>query len=153
VTFSADVRRAARPWEDYPGHPWRMRDHTSLLAWQVSMDLSVEVYKVSVARWRPAAKAAFDQLGRASLSVPLNISEGYTWRPGKRWLFHLRVALGSAVETTDVLRFLGVVAVLSESELGPLERESRRAQALVLLGPTRYGGRGGGSKPYQGGKP
>jgi four helix bundle protein len=96
------------------------------------MDLSVAVYRISTVRWRPPAKAAFDQLGRASLSVPLNIAEGYVWRPGKRWVFHLRVALGSAVETTDLLRFLGEVEVLSEAERGPLEQGSRRAQALIM---------------------
>jgi len=117
-----------------------MRDHTSLIAWQVSMDLSIAVYRISAVRWRPPAKAAFDQIGRASLSVPLNIAEGYVWRPGKRWLLHLRVALGSAVETTDVLRFLGAVGVLSDAERAPLERESRRAQALILALLRREGG-------------
>ena len=117
-----------------------MRDHTSLIAWKVSMDLSVAVYRVSALRWRPPARAAFDQLGRASLSVPLTIAEGYVWRPGRRWLFQLRVALGSAVETTDLIRFLGEVGVLPDAERLALEKESRRAQALILAILRREGG-------------
>jgi four helix bundle protein len=109
-----------------------MRDHTSLIAWQVAQHLAVEVYKIATVRWRPTARAAFDQLGRASLSVQLNIAEGYVWRPRARWAYHLRVALGSAVETTDLIRFLLKVGAISGDEGKVLESESRRAQSLIL---------------------
>jgi four helix bundle protein len=116
----------------YPRETTRMRDHTSLVAWQVGQELAIEVYKISTLHWRPPARSAFDQLARASLSVHLNISEGYVWRPRQRWAYHLRVALGSAVETTDAIRFLGAVGVLPREEVDRLEQLSRRAQALIL---------------------
>jgi four helix bundle protein len=109
-----------------------MRDHTSLVAWQVCQELAVEVYRISTLHWRPPARSAFDQLARASLSIHLNISEGYVWRPRPRWGYHLRVALGSAVETTDAIRFLGLVGAIPEAEVMRLEKQSRRAQALIL---------------------
>ncbi len=93
-----------------------MRDHTSLLAWQVANRLAVEVYRISTACWSPPTAAAWGQIRRSSLSVQLNIAEGYRWRPGARWRFHLRVANGSALETVELLRFLVEVgAVRSES--------------------------------------
>lgn len=117
-----------------------MRDHTSLVAWQVGQELALEVYKISTLRWRPPARSAFDQLARASLSVHMNISEGYVWRPRPRWGYHLRVALGSAVETTDAVRFLGIIGVVPEEEVDRLERLSRRAQALILSLLKKAGG-------------
>lgn len=109
-----------------------MRDHTSLVAWQVSQELALEVYKISTLHWRPPARSAFDQLARASLSIHLNIAEGYVWRPRPRWCYHLRVALGSAVETTDAIRFLGMAGAIPEGEGRRLEQLSRRAQSLIL---------------------
>lgn len=113
-------------------HATRMRDHTSLIAWQVARLLAIEVYRISTVHWRPPARAAFDQLGRAALSIHLNIAEGYVWQPGPRWSYHLRAALGSAVETTDAIRFLKAVGVLPEAQARALEVESRRVQALLL---------------------
>jgi hypothetical protein len=40
--------------------------------------------------------------------------------------------LGSAVEATDALRFLGTVGVVPQGEVDRLEHLSRRAQALIL---------------------
>ena len=93
-----------------------MRDHTSLIAWQVADRVATEVFEIATTHWKPVLGPAWDQLKRSSLSTPLNLAEGYRWRPGARWRFHLKVANGSALETTEVLRFL--------LKLGGIEPES-----------------------------
>ena len=109
-----------------------MRDHTSLRCWQVARAVTAGVFELSVHHWTPPAGAAFSQLQRSALSVQLNLAEGYTWRPGLRWQHHLRIAYGSAVETTDVLELLRDVKAAPIERLAALILESRRAQALVL---------------------
>jgi four helix bundle protein len=109
-----------------------MRDHTSLRRWQVARAVTMDVFQLSVRHWTPPAGAAFAQLQRSALSVQLKVAEGYTWSPGLRWQHHLRIAYGSAVETTDVLEPLRDVRAVPNDQLNALIAESRRAQALVL---------------------
>jgi len=47
------------------------------------------------------ASALFAQLQRASLSVELNIAEGYSFGPSRTYTRHFGVAYGSAVEGGD----------------------------------------------------
>jgi four helix bundle protein len=53
--------------------------------------------------WKPHAAALFSQLQRASLSVQLNIAEGYAFGESPTYTRHLRIAYGSAVETGELL--------------------------------------------------
>src|SRR5690606_2238663 len=105
-----------------------MISHRTLVSWQVADELATEVYQIATARWRPALGPAWDQLRRSALSVPLNLAEGYRWRPGGRWRFHLRVANGSALETTELLRFLIKLDAILEEEGARLERLSERSE-------------------------
>jgi four helix bundle protein len=54
--------------------------------------------------WKPYAAALFSQLQRASLSIELNIAEGYSFGDTPTFTRHLGVAYGSAVETVEILR-------------------------------------------------
>ena len=102
--------------------------------------------------WRPQARAAFDQLQRAALSVQLNIAEGYARKAPKQFLFHLQVAYGSAVETTELIELLqsrGLVPrepalaaiqgspTVSAVALGTDEASSRAAEPRAAL-PSHF---------------
>jgi four helix bundle protein len=105
--------------------------HRTLVAWQVADQLATEVYQIATVRWRAELGPAWDQIRRAALSVPLNLAEGYRWRPGGRWRFHLRVANGSALETTEVLRFLMKLHAIPEEESARLVALSERSERLI----------------------
>ena len=105
--------------------------HRTLVAWQVADQLATEVYQIATVRWRPDLGPAWDQIRRAVLSTPLNLAEGYRWRPGGRWKFHLRVANGSALETTELLRFLEKLEAISAGEAAALIRRSERCERLI----------------------
>jgi four helix bundle protein len=108
-----------------------MRDHQSLKAWELSRDLSQAVHQFSLRVWHPSISPALDQLRRSSLSVRLNLVDGYSWRPSRRWLHHLRIAMGSAVESSECLRFLREVGVLSGAEATRLATLARDVERLI----------------------
>ncbi len=109
-----------------------MRDHTSLRAWQEARLVSVEVLRLVRRHWRPHASALFAQLQRASLSVQLNIAEGYAYAAARRFVAHLGIAYASAIETGELLELVRELDLAPGDVLDPLVRRSRRSQRLIL---------------------
>jgi four helix bundle protein len=109
-----------------------MRDHKTLNAWIEAHRVVNFVFDFCETSWRPQARAAFDQLQRASLSVQLNIAEGYARRHPKPFLNHLQIAYGSAVETTELIELLQLRRVVSDEPAQHALEASRRCQRLLL---------------------
>ena len=109
-----------------------MRDHKTLLCWQLSRDFTVAIHRLTVRRWAPPAAAAFDQLRRASLSVRLNIVEGYALASPGGFARQLNVAYGSILETHEILEYCIETDLLTMAEVEPLLKCSQRIQALTL---------------------
>ena len=115
-----------------------MRNHKSIVAWQEANKVVQAALEGSRACWRPYAAAVFAQLQRASLSVQLNIAEGYALMTPRRFRNHLEIAYGSAVETKELLE------ILTDNDLlpGDLGREAirscSRSQGLILGLIKRY---------------
>jgi len=111
---------------------FEMRDHTSLKAWQEAHAVALSVIELARTAWKPYASALFFQLQRASLSVQLNISEGYTFGDSPTFTRHLGVAYGSAVETGELVRLLGDAGIIAPSALTELRERNARCQRLIL---------------------
>jgi four helix bundle protein len=79
-----------------------MRDHRSLRAWQEAHRVSLGVIRLNQHSWKPCAAALHSQLQRSSLSIELNIAEGYSFGDTPTFTRHLGVAYGSAVETVEL---------------------------------------------------
>jgi four helix bundle protein len=109
-----------------------VRDHTSLHAWQEAHATSVAVIRLARSSWKPYAAALFSQLQRASLSVQLNIAEGYTFGNSPTFTRHLGIAYGSAVETGELLQLAIEAEVGAEEPIRALLKRSRRTQRLLL---------------------
>jgi four helix bundle protein len=114
-----------------------MRDHTSLRAWQEAREISIGVIRLAHSSWKPYAAALFSQLQRASLSIQLNIAEGYTYGDSPTFTKHLGIAYGSAVETGELLRLALDTELLGK---GPLEAllERTRETERILLGMLKH---------------
>jgi four helix bundle protein len=108
-----------------------MRDHRSLIAWQEARALALDVISLSRTKWRPWAAAMFTQLQRSSLSVQLNVAEGYSYAQGRTGLHLLRVAWASAVETGDLLELLGDSGVIDAAVTCKLKERNQLVQKLV----------------------
>jgi four helix bundle protein len=68
-----------------------------LLVWQKAMDLADTVYSVTTEFPRSEMFGPTSQIKRAAVSIPSNIAEGRAIGGG-RFLWHIRVALGSGAE-------------------------------------------------------
>ena len=82
--------------------------------------------------WKPYAAALFSQLQRASLSVQLNIAEGYAFGVSPTYIRHLRIAYGSAVETGELLEIALKANVIPVDPGMRLLTRNRRSQRLLL---------------------
>ena len=82
--------------------------------------------------WKPYASALFSQLQRASLSVQLNIAEGYALGESPTYTRHLRIAYGSAVETGELLEIALKANVIAVDTGASLLARNQRTQRLVL---------------------
>lgn len=74
--------------------------------------------------WQPRARPLFDQLLRASLSVQLNLAEGYAVATKGRKLHLWTTAYGSAVETANCLELLVSSGIVPGEPGTALEREA-----------------------------
>ncbi len=109
-----------------------MRDHRSLHAWQEARAVALGAIDLARVSWKPYASALFSQLQRASLSVQLNIAEGYAYGSSPSFTHHLTIAYGSAVETGELLEIaLDAELISLEVRTGLLER-NHRSQRLLL---------------------
>ncbi len=129
-----------------------MRDHTSLIAWQEARAVSLAAIDLSREYWRPPAGHVFSQLLRSSLSVQLNIAEGYSFTQTPSFHRHLRIAYGSAVETADLLCMLIESKSASVEIVEPILSRCRRSQQLILgLMRRKEGGKVTGERQEESG--
>ena len=87
-----------------PSYRHGVGDHRSLYAWQEARAVALGAIDLARVSWKPYASALFSQLQRASLSVQLNIAEGYAYGNSPSFTHHLAIAYGSAVETASCWR-------------------------------------------------
>ena len=115
-----------------------MQNHKTIVAWQEAREVARAALRSCRTQWKPYAAALFGQLQRSSLSIQLNIAEGYALRSPRRFYYHLEVAYGSAVETAELLELAVEEGVLPESEGQAIVARCRRTQALLLGLMRRY---------------
>ena len=82
--------------------------------------------------WKPYAAALYSQLQRASLSVQLNIAEGYAYADSPSFTRHLSIAYGSAVETGELLEVALEAKVVPLGAGSQLLARNQRSQRLPL---------------------
>jgi four helix bundle protein len=109
-----------------------MRDHRSLQAWQEARAVVLGTLDMARNNWKPYAAALFSQLQRASLSVQLNIAEGYAYADSPSFTRHLTIAYGSAVETGELLEIALDAEIVPSSVGKPLLVRSQHSQRLLL---------------------
>ena len=110
-----------------------MRDHKSLHAWQEARGVVLGSIEIARTSWKPYAAALFSQLQRASLSVQLNIAEGYSYGRSRSFTRHVSIAYGSAVETGELLE-VALDAKIVAKEIGDHLLKRNRASQRLLLG-------------------
>jgi len=107
------------------------KTHRDLIAWQASMQLVVEAYRVArqlpdVERYGLAA-----QLRRAAVSIPANIAEGFGRSTRGDYLRHLSIASGSLREIQTHLEVIALLEYLPATATGAAEGATRRTGFLL----------------------
>jgi four helix bundle protein len=80
-----------------------MRDFKKYDIWQLSHELTLEIYKVTYLFPKDEKYGLISQIRRASSSIPTNISEGCGRNSDAEFNQFLNIALGSALETEYLL--------------------------------------------------
>ena len=92
------------------------RPHKNLLAWQKSVDLVTEVYKMTNGFPRDQQFVLSAQTQRAAISVPSNIAEGMAKRSSKDRTRFLEIAQGSLSELDTQVEVAMRLRFVDESE-------------------------------------
>jgi four helix bundle protein len=116
-----------------------MKSHRSLLAWQRAHSLTKAVIELNTVAWKPQFSAIFSQLQRSSLSVQLNIAEGYAFGDSATLRQHLRIAYGSAVESDDLLTLMSEYDHFDKADVRSALQLCDEAQKLLFGLMKRYG--------------
>lgn len=80
-----------------------IKSYKDLIIWQKSIDLAVEVYKLSSEFPKEEIYGMTSQIRRAVTSVSLNIAEGYGKNTTKNYINSLYIAQGSLQEVESAI--------------------------------------------------
>src|SRR6266704_3485421 len=93
--------------------------YRDLIAWQKSMDLVEDVYRLTRVFPREELYGLTNQLRRAAVSIPSNIAEGQTRSHVKEFLQFLSMAQGSLAEVQTQIELAGRLRYLSPEQVEP----------------------------------
>ena len=113
-------------------YPPEVRDHKSLKAWQEANVVARGVINLSRAHWKPCGAPVIGQLQRASLSVQLNIAEGFAYGDSPTYTRFLGIAYGSAVETVELLELAAGAGIFPSSPVNDLLAHAFGARNCLL---------------------
>src|SRR2546423_13044241 len=81
----------------------KIQTHRDLKVWQLGMDITEQIYKLTSGFPDSERFGLMSQLRRAAVSVPANIAEGNARSSTKEYLRHLSIAVGSLAEVETFL--------------------------------------------------
>lgn len=102
-----------------------------LEVWRASMNLALEIYKVTTGFPTDERYGLTSQLRRAGVSVPSNIAEGHARKSDGAFLNHVRIALGSLAELGTQLEIATRLAYLDEKRSLALFSEVDRSRQML----------------------
>jgi four helix bundle protein len=100
-------------------------------AWKVAMDLVVTAYDLAA---KLPANERFElsgQIRRSAVSIPSNVAEGQASGPGRRYVYHIQIALGSLAELDTQLEIACRLGFLSAAQVGRASEQVTRAGQLL----------------------
>ena len=105
-----------------------MMTHKDLDIWKLGIELVEKVYKMTTEYPKEEIYGLTNQMRRASVSIPSNISEGAARSSKKEFIQFLYVALGSLAELETQTIISEKLGYLKNHELMELIEKQRRKQ-------------------------
>jgi four helix bundle protein len=84
-----------------------VKRYRDLIAWQRSMSLVEEVYRMTKSFPKEELYGLSSQVRRSAVSIPSNIAEGHCRNGRREFVHHLSIALGSLGETETQMLIAG----------------------------------------------
>jgi four helix bundle protein len=116
---------------DAPLHVMSIKSFHDLDVWQLSMQLAQDTYRLVQ---RLPADERFGlalQLRRAAVSIPSNIAEGFGYGTNRRYVHHLRIAMGSDSELQTQLALIEKLSLAPASEVRPLSEQASKVGRML----------------------
>ena len=110
-----------------------MKTHKDLDVWKDSIELVVEIYKVTKEFPREETYGIVSQLRRAAVSVPANISEGAARGYTKEFVRFLRISQGSLSEVETLLYISLRLNYLDENTEKSIQGKIHKISGSLIL--------------------
>jgi four helix bundle protein len=93
-----------------------MKTHKDLDLWKTSMDLVLEIYRITRHYPKEEVYGMISQMRRAAVSVPSNISEGAARKHPKEFIRFLQISSGSLSELETQVIISNQLSWITEQE-------------------------------------
>ena len=103
-----------------------------LKIWQRARVLNKEIYKISMSFPKEELYGLVNQIRRASISVPSNISEGSGYNSDAQFLKYLYIALGSLCEVETQLYLSSDIGYISTEQLELVIVQTDELKRMIL---------------------
>lgn len=108
-----------------------MGNFKKLRAWQIAKDLAVEIYKITKSNKFLRDWGLKDQIQRAAVSIPANISEGDELGTNKQSVRHLFIAKGSVAELQTLLIISKDIEYIDQETLNLLDNKCNLISVML----------------------
>lgn len=113
----------------------KIRNFRDLDVWKMGKEIVLDIYKVSKKFPQEEIYGMVNQMRRAAVSIPSNISEGFNRYHNKEYRQFLYVALGSCGELETQVEIASVLGYVNQEDvnslLEKLDHESRMLRNLI----------------------
>ncbi len=108
-----------------------MAGYQDLLVWQLSMDLTEAIYRLTGGFPAEERYGLASQMRRAAVSIPSNLAEGSRRRNQNEWRQFIHIAYGSVAELETQMLLAKRLFPGNDQHLDSLETSVRRVSKLL----------------------
>ena len=105
---------------EHPVAKSAIRNYRDLRVWQRSLELAVEVHRLTKRLPKKDSDGLVGQMRRAAASIPANIAEGHGRNHLGEYLHHLSIAKGSLTELETHISLAACLEALSREQVESL---------------------------------
>jgi four helix bundle protein len=109
-----------------------MKTHKDLIAWQKSIALVTDIYKITKLFPKHELYGITNQLRRAAISIPSNIAEGAARVSKKEFGHFLSISLGSTAELETQFIISEKLNYLNKNESDKLQSQLHEIRKTIL---------------------
>lgn len=108
------------------------REYKKLIVWQRSMDLTVDIYKMTDKLPGHEVYGMKSQINRSCVSIPCNIAEGAGRNSYKEFLHFLSVARGSSNELETLMILAERIGYIDEKNRNENQQKIDEIQRMLV---------------------